>query len=102
VYSKNQFGSCEYDAWRTNKLKDWSYNESVGGGLSMKSPSKNIFWGRCDRCGEAYEAETTLEDLEGVRFQCKKMICDGQVQLKFTAMKDLPPPSQDKNPRRYC
>ena len=66
------------------------------------SPSKNIFWGRCDRCGEAYEAETTLEDLEGVRFQCKKMICDGQVQLKFTAMKDLPPPSQDKNPRRYC
>jgi hypothetical protein len=68
----------------------------------MKTPMKNIFWGRCDRCAEAYEAETTLEDLEGVRFQCKKPICEGQVQLKFTAIKDLPPAPKDQAPRRYC
>lgn len=66
---------------------------------------KNVFIGNCDLCGETYEAQTTLEDLEGVSFICKKMLCEGKVELKFSgmenramkAMKDV-----DKNPRRYC
>lgn len=82
---------------RTYAYEEFSYNEKEMG----KSP-RNVFTGRCDSCGELYEAETSLEDLEGVHFDCKKMICKGKVELRYSGPEDSFPRNGDKTPRRYC
>jgi len=74
---------------------------------------KNLYAGVCSKCGEIYEASTAVDDLEGLTFNCKKMLCSGRVQLcakhKYKNEKSLAPVSsledaglEELGPRRYC
>lgn len=80
-----------------------------------KSPEfdqPTYFSGRCEKCGEVYEAQSKNDDLEGITFKCKKVVCAGRITLGAGSMhsvaaKEAPShPSQqndsDKPPRRYC
>lgn len=69
----------------------------------------NHYLGICESCGEAYEAQSVTEDLEGVSFICKKSLCEGSVSLRsnfedaevsFVGTEGFAPISA--GPRRYC
>lgn len=70
--------------------------ESIGG-----NTSQNVFVGICKDCGEVYEARSGLEDLEGVTFQCKKLLCEGKVSLESSAERDRYE-NHDNRPKRFC
>jgi hypothetical protein len=72
---------------------------------------KNSYLGVCGECGELYEANSLVDDLEGLTFNCKKMLCSGRVELapaaKFaiSEAKALPVDEsslEGSNPRRFC
>jgi len=78
-----------------------------------KNKKKNLYAGVCSKCGEVYEASTAVDDLEGLTFNCKKMLCSGRVLLsaqhKLINEKSLAAVSsieeaglEDLGPRRYC
>lgn len=74
--------------------------------------SPSFFSGVCEKCGEIYEAQSKTDDLEGITFKCKKVICTGRVTLavgkaKVASKADpMPAPIEPKgsgnNPRRFC
>jgi len=74
---------------------------------------KNLFLGGCDQCGELYEASSSVQDLEGLTFSCKKSVCSGRVELKLAASSASKDPAlgdvslsgnhqTTAGPRRYC
>jgi|GEM_PF-7093520 len=69
---------------------------------------KNFFIGVCNKCGETYEASSAVDDLEGISFQCKKMLCTGRVEMSAVSSSNhVSSESGDSNntdqpPRRYC
>jgi hypothetical protein len=93
------------------------YNE-VGSAPNMKHKkhsnfdSPSFFSGACEKCSEIYEANSKTDDLEGITFKCKKVLCQGRVTLGVGQSKSLssknmmPVPSEvtdnPSNPRRYC
>jgi len=77
----------------------------------QKDQKKNFFIGICNSCGELYEASTAVEDLEGVTFGCKKMLCSGRVVLQHAksagkeAISSAPVEdfsNGENGPRRFC
>lgn len=75
-------------------------------GTSFKD--RNLFLGLCDQCHELYEAESVVDDLEGVTFNCKKDLCEGRVTLQIASDEKAPQQKASfsqvpsKGPRRYC
>lgn len=70
---------------------------------------KNLFTGSCSVCGELYEASSAVDDLEGLNFSCKKLMCGGRIELRpseiIGSRVELPGDSfSEKNAasRRYC
>lgn len=75
---------------------------------------RNTFVGICANCGEIYEASSAVDDLEGVAFNCKKMLCEGRVELKPSDPLSLDAIQSSKkaaeefesldsiDPRRFC
>ena len=70
---------------------------------------RNVFIGVCSKCGEVYEANSVVDDLEGLSFSCKKMLCTGRVELGHADAKthmnfEQGPSSGPDNSgsRRYC
>ncbi|TVQ79430.1 MAG: hypothetical protein EA369_04670 [Bradymonadales bacterium] len=53
-------------------------------GKSFPGMSDDLYTGRCDTCGERYEAQSGTEDLEGLRFRCRALLCSGSVELRHT------------------
>lgn len=77
----------------------------------QKDQKRNFFIGICNSCGELYEASSAVEDLEGLTFECKKMLCSGRVVLQYAksaakdAIESAPLDNKSKgddDPRRYC
>ncbi len=66
---------------------------------------KLYFCGTCSQCSETYEAHSRTDDLEGVKFLCKKMFCRGEIVLRSgqsISMKALEQRKRHENPRRFC
>jgi hypothetical protein len=69
--------------------------------IQQEKTKPSLFLGICKTCGETYEARSVLEDLEGVTFQCKKVMCEGRVAL--VSAPDVVPLDEvfEKPPTRY-
>lgn len=75
-----------------------------------KHPSlkNNLYTGICKKCGEAYEAESGADDLEGVSFRCKKFLCSGKVSLQMNESDSLEEISPiggfhiPQGPKKFC
>lgn len=84
------------------------YNRDKGGTfMDSKENTVTYFSGLCSRCAERYEAHSATDNLEGISFSCKKMICSGNVILKMdrlgSHMKGIETPfSLDPKSDRYC
>lgn len=71
--------------------------------------SQNHYMGICNSCGEVYEADSVVEDLEGLTFDCRKDFCEGVVGMSLClsheasslfAISDF---SKDEiDPKRFC
>lgn len=75
----------------------------------LSDQKKNFFLGVCNKCGEIYEASSQVDDLDGVTFSCKKMLCSGRIELKLANSSDASeldaPFDSDYSgpePRRFC
>ncbi|MBN8554281.1 MAG: hypothetical protein J0L93_02455 [Deltaproteobacteria bacterium] len=75
----------------------------------MKKSSGQIqfFLGHCNKCGEGFESQSKSDDLEGVVFKCRKVLCTGRVTLgtaQKTSSVNASPllEKKDETPRRYC
>jgi len=66
------------------------------------SSRPSLFVGVCKTCGEIYEAKSALEDLEGVTFKCKKLLCDGRVSLASSASTPDSIADEGVSPKRFC
>lgn len=76
---------------------------------NLSDQKKNFFLGVCNECGEIYEASSQVDDLAGVTFSCKKMLCSGRIELKAVDATDpsgLEAPIDSEysgaGPRRFC
>ncbi len=77
-----------------------------------KNPFKdfetNFYHGKCGTCSETYEAQSQTDDLEGITFECKKVVCKGRVTLTLNLQKSNPNSADvsegkpGSNPPRFC
>ncbi len=73
--------------------------EMTGGNFEQERSGPSIFVGICKSCGEVYEARSALEDLEGVTFKCKKILCEGRVALVPSGLGDDRPGELEFEPQ---
>ncbi len=66
------------------------------------SAKPSLFVGVCKTCGEIYEAKSIHEDLEGVTFKCKKVLCDGRVSLVSSSTPMDSFSDDGVGPKRFC
>ena len=75
--------------------------------MKKSTEQTQFFLGHCNKCGEAFEAQSKTDDLEGVVFKCRKVLCTGRVSLgaaQKTSSANASPMIKEKEDtaRRYC
>lgn len=72
--------------------------------MTTKQKSKLFYSGFCELCGEVYEANSGTDDLTGLKFNCKHLLCRGKVVLQKG--QSIPMTNAAKReaqaPRRFC